>query len=39
MRSMNNHMFANVAYIDMAKAFDKVSHTKLVHKIYNWYMW
>ena len=28
-------MFADIAYIDMAKAFDKVSHTKLLHKIYN----
>ena len=28
-------MFADVAYIDMAKAFDKVSYTKLLHKIYN----
>ena len=35
MRSMKSHMFADVAYIDMAKAFDKVSHTKLLHKIYN----
>ena len=35
MRSMNNHMFADVTYIDMAKAFDKVSHTTLLHKIYN----
>ena len=35
MRSMNSHMFADVAYIDMAKAFDKVSHTNLLHKIYN----
>ena len=35
MRSMNSHMFADVAYIDMTKEFDKVSHTKLLHKIYN----
>ena len=35
MRSMNSHMFADVAYIDMAKAFDKVSHIQLLHKIYN----
>ena len=35
MRSMNSHMFADVVYIDMAKEFYKVSHTKLVHKIYN----
>ena len=35
MRSKNSHMYADVAYIDMAKAFDKVSHTKLLHKIYN----
>ena len=35
MRSMNSHIFADVAYIDMAKSFDKVSHTKLLHNIYN----
>ena len=28
MRSMNNHIFADVAYIDMEKAFDKVSISK-----------
>ena len=26
MRSMNSHIFTDVAYIDMAKAFDKVFH-------------
>ena len=31
---MNNHMFTDVDYIDMAKAFDKVSHTKLLYNIY-----
>ena len=35
MRSMSNHMFADVTYIDIAKAFGKVSHTTLLHKIYN----
>ena len=35
MRSMNKHMFDDVAYIDMEKAFDKVSLTKLLHNIYN----
>ena len=35
MRLMHSHMFADVSYIDMAKEFDKVSHTKLLHNIYN----
>ena len=34
MRSMNNNMFADVAYIDIAKSFDKVSHIIYIILVY-----
>ena len=29
-------LISDIAYIDLAKAFDKVSHSKLLHKLYKW---